>query len=303
MKIKNIQHLELFVRTADLASISAAARKLDLSPAVASAALKRFEADIGAMLFIRSTRSMRLTLEGERLLLRARPILDDLRDTEEELSAGNVTVRGQLQLSMPSDLGRNVLLPWLDAFQATYPDVSLRIHVSDRIADVYRQSVDIGIRYGMPADSSLVALPLSIDNTRVLCAAPGYLEKHGTPASPADLIHHNCLCFMRGDSVNNRWLFEKAGERLTIKVSGDRVSDDSDLVRRWAIAGHGIVHRSWLDMQEAVQQKKLTVICRDWQGEAAPLYLVCAGRRQVSPLVRLLRDYLAEQLSLIPKPT
>ena len=109
------------------------------------------------------------------------------------LARDKTAISGTLSISVPSDLGRNVLLPWLDEFQRRHPRVGFQVRISDRLADLFRQPVDLAVRYGTPADSSLVALPLSESNRRVVCASPAYLARHGTPQAPADLRRHNCL--------------------------------------------------------------------------------------------------------------
>jgi DNA-binding transcriptional LysR family regulator len=292
LKIKSLPDLEVFVRTAESGSLSAAARALDLSPAVASAALKRLESELGVLLFVRTTRAMRLTVEGERLLARCRPVLAELQAAEEEALAGRAVVSGDLQISMPSDLGRNVILHWLDEFQTEYPAVRLRVQMSDRLANVYRDPVDLAIRYGVPPDSNMVAMPLVADNRRMLCASPRYIHEHGELNTPHDLAAHNCLCFMLGDTLYNHWRFTRGDEAIGIDVRGNRIADDSDAVRRWAIDGHGICYRSYLDVAQDIAAGRLRVLCQDWLGETAPLYLVCPDRRQLSPTVRLLREFL-----------
>lgn len=292
MNIKHLADLELFITTAQCGSLSAAARSLGISPAVASAALKRLEAYLGVLLFVRTTRSLRLTAQGERLLARSQPLLQELSDLAAELVAGHSLIRGELSLSLPSDLGRNVILPWLDAFQEAHPGLRLRVQLSDRIADVMREPVDVAIRYGQPPDSSQVALPLVMDNRRVLCAAPAYLASHGTPTSPVELSQHNCLCFRVGDALHNRWRFTRDGEMLEIEVNGNRSADDADAVRHWTVSGYGICYRSWLDVGRDVLAGRLTVICQEWQGESLPLNLICPDRRQLSPAIRLLREHL-----------
>ena len=297
LKIRNVQDLEIFVATAEHGSLSAAARQLGLSPAVASAGLKRLEADLDAALFVRTTRSMRLTLAGERLLARSKAVLDGLRDAEEELRAGIEGVEGQLHISMPSDLGRHVVLPWLNEFQARHPGIKLRLQLTVRVADIYREPVDIGLRFGKPLGTSMVALPLLEDNRRVLCAAPAYLARRGTPTSPHDLAAdnragHNCLCFMLDEAVNDRWRFSKGGVEIEVTVQGDRVADDSEIVRRWALAGLGICYRSRIDVQADLASGRLRLVCPDWAGNNVPLYMVLANRKQVSPAVRVLREFL-----------
>ena len=296
MKIRNLQDLETFVATAERGSLSAAARLLETSPAVASASLKRLEADLGVALFIRSTRSMRLTLAGERLLGRSKALLDGLREAEDEVRAGQDAIEGQLQISMPSDLGRHVVLPWLNDFQARYPGVKLRLQLTDRLANIYREPVDIALRFGVQPESSMVALPLLAENRRVLCASPAYLARHGMPASPLELEEHNCLCFMLDETVNDRWRFRKDGEEIEVTVRGDRVADDSEIVRRWALEGLGLCYRSRIDVQADLTRGALQIVCEDWEGNNQPLYMVLANRRQVSPAVRVLREFLVERM-------
>jgi DNA-binding transcriptional LysR family regulator len=284
------------VTTAKQGGLSAAARLLEISPAVASASLKRLEADLGTALFVRTTRSMRLTVAGERLLARCRPLLDGLRDAEAEVRAGENAIEGQLQISMPSDLGRHVVLPWLNAFQERHPGVRLRLQLTDRLADIYREPVDIALRFGKPRESSMVALPLLENNRRVLCASPAYLARHGAPASPLELAAHNCLCFMVDETVNDRWRFRKGDEEIDVTVRGDRVADDSEIVRRWALDGLGLCYRSRIDVQADLASGALRIVCADWEGNNQPLYMVLANRRQASPAVRVLREFLVERM-------
>lgn len=292
MKIKNLNDLEVFLLTAESGSLSGAARAMNLSPALTSAAIKRLETDLGLMLFVRSTRSLRLTPEGQRLLPAARLALQELADALEELSTGKQVIRGNLQISIPSDLGRNQVLGWLDSFQHQYPEVTIRLHLSDSITDLYRQPVDVAIRYGEMPDSNLIALPLLPQNRRVLCASPRYLAQYGQPTCPSELAHHNCLCFNLSDNVHEHWHFYRDGQTLAVLVNGNRRANDGDAVHRWAVAGHGIAYKSALDVLPSLRTGDLVRLCNDWQGETTPLWLVCADRRQLSPTVVRLREHL-----------
>lgn len=263
LKITNLQDLEIFVATASGGGLSAAARLLGLSPAVTSAALKRLEVRLGVALFVRTTRNMRLTIEGERLLARAQLVLETLRAAEHEATARQAVIEGRVHLSVPSDLGRNQVLEWLNDFQQQYPAVHLRLQLSDRLANIYREPVDMAIRFGNLPDSSMVGLPLISENPRVLCASPAYLSSHGMPASPHELKNHNCLCFMLDETVYNRWGFSKEGAAIVVPVTGDRSADDSDVVRRWALAGHGIAYRSRIDVAADIASGRLRQVCAD----------------------------------------
>lgn len=300
--MKALQDLDIFVRTVDSGSLSATARALDLTPAAASAALKRLEAELGVPLFVRSTRSLRLTQQGERFLAHCRPALEALQQASHELAEGGEALQGVLRLSAPSDLGRNVLLPWLDAFQQRHPRVNIRLQLSDSIANIYSQPVDAAFRYGDPPDSSLVALPLAASHRRVLCASPAYLERHGAPASPPELAERDCLCFMLNDEVHDRWRFWRGdAPPVTVQVKGANVSNDGDAVRRWALLGRGIAYKAFFDVAEDLAQGRLQPLCTAWTTEATPLYLVLPGRRQLTPLLRSLRDFVAERAAALAR--
>ena len=294
--MKALQDLDIFVRTADNGSLSATARALDLTPAATSAALKRLEAELGAALFVRSTRSLRLTQQGELFLTQCRPALEALRQAGQQVAQGEQALRGVLRLSAPSDFGRNVLLPWLDEFQREHPQVQIRLQLSDRLANVYGAPVDAAFRYGKPPDSSLVALPLATTNRRVLCASPAYLDRHGQPTSPHELGGHDCLCFMFGDEVHDRWRFSRGdAPEVTVRVRSVNVSNDGDAVRRWALLGRGIAYKAGFDVADDLAHGRLRALCTDWTTEAAPLFLVLPSRHQLTPLVRCLRDFIADR--------
>jgi len=296
--MKSLQDLDIFVRTVDSGSLSATARALDLTPAAASAALKRLEAELGVALFVRSTRSLRLTQEGELFLEHCRPALAALHQVRGQLQGGRASAfEGTLQLAAPSDLGRNVLLPWLNAFQSEHPGVDIRLQLSDRVANVYSEPVDAAFRYGKPQDSGLVALPLALDHRRVLCAAPAYVQAHGAPDSPQALADHACLCFMLGGDVHDRWRFwDAAGQEVVVRVRSRNVANDGDAVRRWAVLGRGIAYKSYFDVADDLAAGRLVPLCPGFATEAVPLYLVAPSRHQITPLVRALRDFMAARL-------
>ncbi len=293
--MNSLRDLQFFVRAARCASFAEAARALDMTPQAASAAMKRLERDLGAKLFARSTRNLRLTSEGEKFLVGCEAGLALILSAGENLSAGGGKVRGKIQLSVPSDLGRNLVLPWLCEFRRRHPDVQLRLQVSDRLAGVYREQVDVALRYGEPPDSSMITLPVAPGNVRVLCASPDYIRRHGEPRTPQELAGHNCLCFMLGERPHNRWTFRRAGEEIEVKVSGSFLCDDGDAVHRLALLGEGVAYKSLLDVSGDIRDGRLVALCRDWQGELAPLCLLCADRDQLRPAVRALREFLIER--------
>lgn len=292
-----LEDLRIFLSAADNGSLSAAARQLDLTPAVASVGLKRLEAELGTRLLARSTRSLGLTPDGERYLQYARNVIEQVEAGRNALAQGRKRIGGAVSLSVPSDLGRHVLLEWLDEFQMQYPDVSLQVRIGDHVTDLFRAPIDLAIRYGVPEDSTLIALPLTPDNRRVLCASPAYFARHGRPETPGDLHKHNCLRFALSDALHDRWTFFRAGEPEAVNVHGNRSSDDGELVRRWAVAGLGIAYKSRLDVLNELRAGRLEAALTNFDGESAPLHLVCAHRTMLSPTVNALRDFLLQRIA------
>ncbi|MCW1243182.1 LysR family transcriptional regulator [Pseudomonas sp. SAICEU22] len=292
-KIIRVDDLQVFVTTTDVGSFSAAARLLDISPALASVAVQRLEASLGVRLFVRSTRRLRLSDDGERYLAHARQALEALGDGELALAQGRDEVAGTLRLSMPSDIGRNLLLPWLDEFQQLHPKVLLQLRVSDQVADLFSEHLDASIRYGQLADSSLVSLALEPSNRRTVCASPDYIARHGRPRTPAELSGHNCLRYVMGEQTFERWSFQTPKGVETVQVAGNRISDDADIVRRWAVTGQGIVYKSRLDVMDDLRSGRLVEVFPPDYGQPAPLQLVCAHRTSLTPAVQMLRAFLA----------
>ncbi|WP_313711864.1 LysR family transcriptional regulator [Pseudomonas sp.] len=287
--------LELFVCSSALGSFTAAAHEADLLPGQVAAAIKRLERDLDVRLFARTTRSLRLTAEGELYLPTAQRVLDTLRQGHEQLHGSHSTLRGVLQVSAPSDIGRNLLLPWLSAFRREHPALNLRYFLSDQMADFSRDPVDIAIRYGLNQDANYIALPLAPWNRRVVVASPSYLARHGRPRTPDELQQHDCLLYLQHNRVFDKW---QLGNR-TVQVRGPLVSDDADVVRRWALEGEGIVYKSWLDVSANIAAGELEVLLPDHQGEATPVTLVCPHRKQLSPAVTQLHLWLRERFSAL----
>ncbi|MNO57122.1 HTH-type transcriptional regulator DmlR [compost metagenome] len=290
-----IADLQLFVRSSALGSFTAAAHEADLLPGQVAAAIKRLERDLDTRLFARTTRSLRLTAEGELYLPTAQRVLESLRQGREDLHGQHGTLRGMLQVSAPSDMGRNMLLPWLSAFRREHPALHLRFFLSDQIADLNRDPVDVAIRYGLNQDANYIALPLADWNRRVMVASPDYLARHGRPRTPDDLQRHACLLYLQQGRVYDKW---QVGNR-TVQVQGPLVSDDADVVRRLAVAGEGIVYKSWLDVSANLAAGELEIILPEHLGEPTPVTLVCPHRKQLTPAVSQLHLWLRQRFEAL----
>ncbi|MDX2320063.1 MAG: LysR family transcriptional regulator [Moritella sp.] len=297
----NIQDLILFVQTAQTSSITASALQLDMSPAAASAALKRLEKQLGVQLFIRSTRKLRITAEGERYLSHCVDALASLEQGKASLNQMQGKIAGEIRLSVSSDLGRNIILPWLDEIMDIYPELSIQLNVGDNLADFYHDKVDMALRYGEPEDSSMVAFPI-VAVERIVCASPDYIASVGAPLHPNDLLQHNCLLYRVGTRVYDTWTFTDNAQPniapLAVKVAGDRLTNDADIVHRWAVAGRGIAFKSSLDLAADLRAGNLIELLSGYKSLPINLWLVCPNRGQVSPAMLILRDFLRDKCEL-----
>ena len=299
MKIENIGDLRVLVQTAHGGSLTAAARALGITPAAASATLKRLEAQLGTRLFERSTRAMRLTSPGQILLDYAQRAFELLDEGESQVDADRATLVGTVRVAAPSDLTRNVLLPLLDEFMSAHPGLQLRLSVGDRVLDVLRDEVDVAIRYGALADSRLVARTLAA--ARPICSAsPEYLRRHPAPRTPQDLVGNNCITFDRGGRRHRAWRFCRDGQWTEVRVDGDRSADDASLAREWALAGKGVILKSEIDQRRDLGSGALVPLLAEWQTEPYPLHALLPSGRFVPNRVRAMVDFLALKFSAGP---
>ncbi|MEZ9759624.1 LysR family transcriptional regulator [Vibrio breoganii] len=289
-----LEDFQVILKVAEFRSITAAATNLDMRTATASAAVKRVEASLGVELFVRTTRHLRLSSAGERYLPQCEEALKMLEKAKMNMREELGIIDGEIRIALSSDLGRNVVTPWLDEFLLDYPDVSLRSGISDSNIDFYRDSVDMALRYGSPTDASMYGFKIC-DVPRLLCASPEYLAKYGTPSEPDDLLEHNALFYQLHDILQNEWLFNDGKEDIKVKLKGNRASNDGDLVRRWCVAGKGVAIKSCLDMADDLLTGKVVNVMADYKPTSTELWLICPSRQSITPTVRLLRDMLREK--------
>ena len=291
-RIENIGDLHVLVHTVSGGSLTAAARALGITPAAASATLKRLEAQLGTRLFERSTRAMRLTPPGQILLEYAQRAFELLAEGEAQLDAERGALVGTVRVSAPSDLTRTVLMPMFDEFLRLHPGVKLALNVGDRVLDVLRDEVDLAIRYGELSDSRLVARRLLLAHP-VLSASPDYLSRHGTPHTPTDLVDHNCISFIRGGRTFSSWRFGQSGQWTEIRIGGDRIVDDASLAREWAISGAGIIFMTEIEQRHDLQSGNLVRLLTEWETDPYPLHALLPSGRFVPNRVRALVDFIA----------
>ncbi|MEL0607705.1 LysR family transcriptional regulator [Vibrio echinoideorum] len=293
-----LEDLQVILKVAEFRSITAAATNLDMRTATASAAVKRVEAALGAELFVRTTRHLRLSSAGERYLPECEQALKMLEQAKLNMREELGIVDGEIRIALSSDLGRNLITPWLDEFLLEYPNAALRTSISDSNIDFYRDSVDMALRYGSPNDANMYGFKIC-DVPRVLCATPEYLADRGTPNEPSDLTQHNGLLYQLHDILQDEWIFNDGTQDHKVKLKGNRASNDADLVRRWCIAGKGVAIKSCLDMSNHLLSGDVVNVMPEYKPTSTELWLVCPSRQSITPTVRLLRDLFREKTANI----
>lgn len=296
MEIENISDLWVLVHTARTGSLTGAATAMGVTPAAASATLKRLEKQLNTRLFERSTRAMRLTHQGQTLLDYATRAFELITEGTAQATADRVNLVGVIRVTAPSDFARAILLPWIDEFILDNPGVHIALSVADHLLDVIRDEVDLAIRYGELTDSRLVARPL-LESRPILTAAPRYLDQHPAPESPADLVRHNCLIFGRAGRSFRVWKFARNGVWTEVRVTSDRSVDDASLARQWAIAGAGVLLKTAIEQQQDLESGALVRLLPEWQTEPYPLNAVLPSGRFVPKRVQVFVDFLAQKLA------
>jgi len=296
-----IGDLNLFLRVLDLGSISAAARRLDLSVAVASQRLKRLERSLGVRLLHRTTRQLRPTPEGVALAEQGRSLVEDLEVLTSNLSNTAKGVSGTLRVSLPASFGRQYISPLLPELMSRHPRLRLHIDLSDQMRDLVGDGLDLAIRIGTLKDSELIATRLA-SNRRVLCASPEYLRRHGVPKKPEDLAKHECLLMaVSRDASGGAWqLRGPDGDEVTVRVQGRLKSNLGEVIRDASLGGLGIsLHSTW-HVCEDLRAGRLKQVLPDYHLPESAIYAVMPERRMVLPRVRAFVDFLTQRFGEVP---
>jgi DNA-binding transcriptional LysR family regulator len=285
--------MNAFVRVAERGSFAAAAADLGLTPSALSKLVARIEDRLGVRLLTRTTRKLALTAEGELFVARSREILASIEAAEAEVTAASERPRGHLRISVGTAVAKQILGPALPVFLDNYPDITVELHVSDRQVDLVAEQIDVAIRSGALGDSTLVARKVG-EATRVICASPRYLEKHGTPQVPADLLQHNCLT-LPGPAWS-QWPFHTHEGINRLAVSGTFTSDNADLLLDVALAGLGIARLADFMVARATRDGALVRLLVDSHvPESFPIHALTVPGRHRAPRIRAFVDFLAEE--------
>jgi len=282
--------LRVFITVVRKSSFAAAAQALEASPAYVSKRLRLLEEELGVKLLHRTTRRVAVTEEGERIFHWALRILDDMEHLLQEAQVTRREPRGLLRVSSSFGFGRNVVAPALSQLALRYPALQLRLEVFDRLVDVAAEGLDLDVRVGDEIAPHLIARRLA-DNSRVLCAAPSYLQQRGVPRHVEELAAHDCLVIKERDHPFGVWKLRSGAQERSVKVTGQLSTNHGEMAVQWAVQGHGIVLRSLWDVAADLAAGRLVQVLPEWQQEAN-IWAVYPTRLERSAKVRVCVEFL-----------
>lgn len=283
-----------FVAVTHAGSLSGAARELGLTPSAVSRIITRLEERLGVRLVVRTTRSLRLTTEGETYARAACRILADIDETEEAI-ADRARPGGQIRVSVATAHGRTTIVPLLGEFSERFPDIVVEIELSDEVADILGGRVDIGVRFGKLSDSPLTARRLG-ETGRVVVASPAYLARHGWPETPSDLENHNCLDFSFR-RLEPGWPFRENGQDYILPVTGNIRANSGDTLIQLALQGLGITRVGNFHVDDHIAAGELVPLLEPFNPQdREAIHAVFIGGAAMPARIRVFVDYLVEKL-------
>jgi DNA-binding transcriptional LysR family regulator len=286
-----LKQIETFVSVSTKGSLTAAAHSEGVAPAVIGRRIDALEERLGVKLLVRTTRRISLTHEGSAYLEDCQRLLTDLANAEASVSEGGVKASGHVRITAPAGFGRRHVAPLVPRFIEQHPEVSVSLNLSDRVVDIVNEGFDCAVRVGDLTDSSLVSVRLA-ENRRLCVAAPAYLARHGTPATPAELARHECLTLSSDASQTRGWAFVIDGQLTHLRPSGRIDCNDGQVLHDWCRHGLGIAWRSTWEVAEEVKHGTLTVLLADYAAPPNGIYAVFPQRKHLALRVRLWIDFL-----------
>ena len=284
------REISTFVDVVARGSLSAAARAEGIAPAMIGRRLDALEARLGVKLLQRTTRRLALTDEGAAFLEDCQRILSEMEEAETAVSERSAHAKGHLLVSAPAGFGRQHVAPLLPSFLAEHRDVTVNLNLNDRVVDVVGEGVDVAIRIASLGDSNLVGVKLA-DNARVVVASPGYLKRHGAPRTLADLTRHNCLA-ISSEGSQRGWTFREQHKTVTLKVAGNMVCNDGEVLHDWALDGRGLAWRSMWEVGAHIEAGQLVTVLDDYAAPGNDIHAVFAQRRHLPLRIRAFVDFL-----------
>jgi len=286
------EDLRVFLTVIRKSGFAAAADELGLSPAYVSKRIQILETTLGTRLLHRTSRRIALTEDGERVQRWALRILDDFQQLHDELSDAHDSPRGRLHLCSSFGFGRNHVAPAVSLLAERYPDLEIRLDLFDRVVDIVSEGFDLEIRVGDDIPGQHIGRCL-VSNRRVVCAAPGYLQREGVPQALSELEQHHCLVIKERDNAFGIWNLECEGVQESVRVSGPLSSNNGEIVLQWALDGRGVVLRSLWDVKPLLDQGRLVQVLPEYS-QSANVWAVYPTRLAYSGKLRACVEFLQE---------
>lgn len=296
-KTDKTAEMEAFVTVACTGTLSEAAHKLGLTPSAVSRIISRLEKRLGVQLLVRTTRSLRLTSEGETYARAANRILADLEETE-ALVADQARIGGLVKVSAATAHGRLTIVPLLKLFCRQYPDITVELELSDEVSDIVAGHADVGIRFGQLPDSGLKARRLGATG-RTIVAAPAYLSRAGMPQVPEDLLHHNCLDFSF-KRLEPGWPFRgrDTGQDFMLPIHGNIRANNGEALVELALQGVGITRVGHFHVAEALANGQLVPLLEEYNPQdQEAIHAVFIGSHNMPARIRVFIDFLVEKMA------
>lgn len=289
----SLSSLRLFSRVARTGSFTTAGREAGLSQPSVSRIISKLETDLGVSLFTRTTHAVRLTEAGEEYLARVEPILADMEEANHAVR-GTGELRGRLRVGASASFAQREIIPILPAFLEAHPKLKIDLVLTDARQDLVNQAIDVAIRFGPLTDSTMVARKLG-DTPRLLAASLAYLERHGIPQMPADLVDHQIIM---GPSSSGKagWQFERDGKVQSVRVESQLMITVNEATTVAALAGLGIVSTALWGCKADLESGALVRVLPEWSLGSVEVHALLAGGRGTKPSARVFTTYLQEQL-------
>jgi DNA-binding transcriptional LysR family regulator len=292
--------LEVFAKVAAAGSLSGAGRALGMSQTMVTKHIAALEARLGTKLFHRTTRQLSITEAGRRYLEASERILADMDAADAAVAAERIEPRGLMRLNAPVAFGARQIAPLLAAFTQHHPHVTVELGLNDRLVDLAEEGWDLAIRIGSLSSSSLIARRIAPCRT-VVCAAPSYLEAHGTPRTIASLADHNCLGYTLSRVIRvDRWAFGARGD-ISVPIAGNLCANSGDALRTAAIAGQGVIYQPTFIVADDLRDGTLVALTLDQPTvEFGGVYAVYLPDHHPAAKIRAFIDFIANRFAPVP---
>jgi DNA-binding transcriptional LysR family regulator len=288
-----------FIRVVEAGSFTRVAQEQNSSQPTVSRQVAALEEHLGARLFTRTTRKLTLTDDGRGFYERVKLAIEAVSDAEDAVGRRRARPSGALRLAVPGVFGRLRIIPHLKEFLTRYPDVSIDLAMSEANADLIEEGIDLAIRSGDVADSTLIARKIGVTR-RVVVAAPSYLRGKPLPAHPRDLVNHDCITFT-GISAAVTWHFRGADGPVSVEVKGPMRTRNAEGIREALLSGLGIGFAPIWHFTDELDTGRLTVLLDGYEPKPEPIHAVYPSRRFVPQKTRVMIDFLEQRFALDPK--